>query len=97
MFRGLLFNTLTDSEQMAINMYLVDAYTRYAASAIAASKCLQSVAGAFLPLAGKPLYDSLGLGWGNSLLGFIAFAFIPVPWLFFRYGEVLRARFVVKL
>jgi multidrug resistance protein len=95
--QGSLFGSFTDSGQISINMYLVDTYTRYAASAIAATKCLQSVAGAFLPLAGRPLYDSLGLGWGNSLLGFIAFAFVPVPWLFYRYGEVLRARCAVKL
>ena len=68
-------------------MYLVDAYTRYAASAIAASRVLQSIVGAFLPLAGQPMYERLGLGWGNSVLGFIALVFVPVPWLFFTYGE----------
>lgn len=82
---------------MSVTMYLVDTYTNYAASAIAASKVLQSVAGAFLPLAGKPLYSSLGLGWGNSVLGFMAFAFVPLPWLFFKYGENLRTGFPVDL
>jgi hypothetical protein len=78
-------------------MYLVDAYTRYAASAIAAIRVLQSVVGAVLPLAGQPMYERLGLGWGNSVLGFIALVFIPVPWLFFKYGEALRTRCPVKL
>jgi len=78
-------------------MYLVDAYTRYAASAIAASRVLQSIVGAFLPLAGQPMYERLGLGWGNSVLGFIALVFVPVPWLFFTYGEQLRTRYPVKL
>ncbi|TVY84063.1 Efflux pump radE [Lachnellula suecica] len=77
------------------NMYFVDAFGRYSASALAASKLLQSVVGAFLPLAGRPLFDHLGLGWGNSVLGFIALTFLPVPWLFFRYGEKLRTRFDV--
>lgn len=36
------------------------------------------------------MYDRLGLGWGNSVLGFIALAFGSVPWLFFKYGETLR-------
>jgi hypothetical protein len=75
---------------MSVNMYLVHAYGRYSASAIAASKVLQSIGGAVLPLAGEPMYDRLGLGWGNSVLGFIALAFVPVPWLFFKYGETLR-------
>jgi hypothetical protein len=78
-------------------MYLVDAYTRYAASALAASRVLQSIVGAVLPLAGQPMYERLGLGWGNSVLGFIALVFIPVPWLFFTYGEQLRTRYPVKL
>jgi hypothetical protein len=71
-------------------MYLVQAYGRYAASAVAASKVLQSIGGAFLPLAGEPLFNKLGLGWGNSLLAFLSMLFIPVPWVLFKYGERLR-------
>jgi hypothetical protein len=71
-------------------MYLVHTYGRYSASAIAASKVLQSIGGAVLPLAGGPLYDRLGLGWGNSVVAFIALAFVPVPWLLFKYGGTLR-------
>lgn len=78
-------------------MYLVDSFPTYAASAIAATKVFQSIGGAFLPLAGQPLYSTLGLGWGNSVLGFIALAFFPVPILFFRYGAWLRERGAVKL
>ena len=83
---------LTKSDQISINMYLVDTFGKYSASALAASKVLQSVVGAFLPLAGQPLFDALGYGWGNSVLGFIALALIPIPWLFFVYGEKLRVR-----
>jgi hypothetical protein len=43
------------------------------------------------------LYADLGLGWGNSVLGFIGVAFLPVPLLFYRYGRWLRERFPVKL
>jgi hypothetical protein len=71
-------------------MYLVHAYGRYSASAIAASKVLQSIGGAVLPLAGEPMYDRLGLGWGNSVLAFSALAFVPVPWFLFNYGRALR-------
>lgn len=83
--------------QMSINLYLVDTYTRYSASAIAASKVMQSITGAVLPLAGPALYDRLGLGWGNSVLAFIAVAFFPVPFLFYKYGEKLRNMFTVVL
>jgi multidrug resistance protein len=75
---------------MTIQTYLVDAFTVHAASAIAANTVLRSVFGAVLPLAGLSMYDKLGLGWGNSLLGFISLAFIPVPILFRFYGERIR-------
>jgi hypothetical protein len=82
---------------MSVNTYVVEAYTRYAASALAATTLLRSLLGAFLPLAGPALYQHLGLGWGNSVLGFIALALVPIPWLFFRYGEWLRKRWPVEL
>ena len=72
---------------------MVDAYETFAASAIAASSVARSIAGALLTLAGIPMYDALGLGWGNSLLGFIAIALSGFPSVFYRYGERLRARF----
>jgi hypothetical protein len=81
---------------MAMNMALVDMFTIYAASALAANTVVRSVAGAVLPLCGLKMYDKLGLGWGNSLLGFIAIAMIPVAFLIIRYGEYLRLRFPVK-
>ncbi|KAF1929837.1 MFS general substrate transporter [Didymella exigua CBS 183.55] len=83
---------------MTIQTYLVDAFNVHAASAIAANTVLRSVFGAVLPLAGLDMYDKLGLGWGNSLLGFVALAFIPVPVLFRIYGERIRTnpRFQVQ-
>lgn len=75
---------------MPIGTYLVDAYHIYAASAMAANTVLRSLGGAFLPLAGRRLYSSLGLGWGNSLLAFIALAMFPMMWIFIKYGERIR-------
>ncbi|KAI9847237.1 MAG: hypothetical protein M1838_000973 [Thelocarpon superellum] len=84
------------SFQMAILTYLIDAFTIYAASALAANTVLRSLCGAILPLAGQPMYSALGLGWGNSLLAFIALALCPVPVIFYRYGERIRKRSTVK-
>ncbi|KAJ5577973.1 MFS transporter cpaT [Penicillium hispanicum] len=75
---------------MTVSTYLVDAYTVYAASAMAANTVFRSLAGALLPLAGPKMYDTLGLGWGNSLLGFIALALCPLPIVFYVYGERIR-------
>ncbi|KAB2570312.1 Efflux pump rdc3 [Lasiodiplodia theobromae] len=75
---------------MCVQTYLVDAYTQYAASAMAANAVLRSVFGAVLPLAGLDMYNALGLGWGNTLLAFLALALLPVPIVFSRYGERIR-------
>ena len=70
--------------------YMVDAFGIYAASAVAASMILRCIGGAVLPIAAPSLYSTLGLGWGNSVLAFIALLFIPVLLLLMRYGERLR-------
>lgn len=73
-----------------LTTYLIDCYPIYAASAIAANTVARSLAGMLLPLAGPSMYENLGLGWGNSLLGFICILMIPVPLLLGRYGARLR-------
>ncbi|PLN75976.1 synaptic vesicle transporter [Aspergillus taichungensis] len=75
---------------LSTQVYLVDAYPLYAASAVSAELALRSVFGAVVPLAGPPLYAKLGLGWGNSLLGFIAVGFAPSSYFLLRYGERIR-------
>ncbi|KAF2808674.1 MFS general substrate transporter [Mytilinidion resinicola] len=77
--------------------YMVDAFLTTSASAVAALVCFRSAFGAFLPLAGPPLYDKLGLGWGNSVLGFLTLVMTPIPWVFFRYGGRVRRRWPVEL
>ncbi|KAG4221309.1 hypothetical protein PC116_g30215 [Phytophthora cactorum] len=76
-----------------VQNYLLDTYIQYAASVTAAMTVLRSLMGALLPLGGLDMYNALGLGWGNSLLGFIALGLIPIPVIFFIFGERIRKRF----
>ena len=82
---------------MPVTTYLIDAFERHAASALAANTVLRSLAAAFLPLAGPRLYAKLGQGWASSTLGFIAIAFIPIPIFFIYFGERIRTKYPVKL
>jgi len=76
-----------------IQTYLVDSYTRFAASAVGAATVLRSLAGFGFPLFAPAMYDRLGYGWGNSLLGFIAIGLgLPAPFLLWKYGARLRER-----
>ncbi|KAJ5716759.1 MFS transporter [Penicillium malachiteum] len=82
---------------MPRQLYLVDSFgAEGSASALAGNTVMRSLFAALLPLAGPDMYARLGLGWGNTLLGFIALVFVPVPWLFFKYGEYLINRFPVN-
>jgi hypothetical protein len=82
---------------MPIQTYLIDSFPEYAASALAALTASRSLFGAFLPLAAPAMYAKLGLGWGNSVLGFIGVAMVPIPALMYRYGGVIRKKYPVKL
>jgi hypothetical protein len=76
-----------------VSMYLIHALTIHAASVFAANTLVRSILGAVLPIVGPKVYETLGLGWANSLLGFIAVACIPIPWVLNRYGGGIRDRF----
>ncbi|OAA53230.1 Major facilitator superfamily domain, general substrate transporter [Cordyceps fumosorosea ARSEF 2679] len=82
---------------MPVQTYVIDCYPKYAASGNAALTATRSLLGALLPLAGPAMFKSLGLGWGNSLLGFLALAFVPLPIVFIRYGKAIRERWPVNL
>jgi hypothetical protein len=78
--------------QMPVQNYLLDAYPTQAASVTAALTVMRSLLGALLPLGGLQMYNALGLGWGNSLLAFIALGLVPIPVMFFLFGERIRGR-----
>lgn len=72
--------------------YLVDSFTKFAASAIAANTFLRSIFGGVFPLFGFLLFENLGVPWGGSLLAFLALAMTPIPFIFFQFGERLRRK-----
>jgi len=76
-----------------IQTYLVDAYTTYAASAMAAVALGRCILAFVFPLLVKQLYDTLDYGWGTSLLAFLAIALgVPFPILLWYRGASLRAK-----
>ena len=85
-FIGAGFNIIF---QQCIN-FLVDTYAVYAASAVAANTILRSFLAAAFPLVAKPMFHNLGIGPAMSILGGVAALAIPVPFIFMKYGLVLR-------
>lgn len=76
--------------------YLVDTFSKYAASAIAANTFVRSVFAACFPLFLKQLFENLGVKWGGLVIGFIALGMIPIPFVFFTYGKSIREKYSYK-
>jgi len=78
----LLFNSILN--------YLPDAYPEYAASVLAGNDLFRSSFGAGFPLFAGAMYSDLGIAWASSTLAFLSIAFIPIPFLLYKYGATLR-------
>lgn len=72
--------------------YLLDSYTIYAASVLAANSVLRSLFGAAFPLFTTQMYDTLGIHWASSIPAFLALACTPFPFLFYKYGAKIRLK-----
>ncbi|KAF7926997.1 uncharacterized protein EAE98_006381 [Botrytis deweyae] len=75
----------------SIQTYIIDSYPLFAASAIGATAVLRSLTGFGFPLFAPAMYNKLGYGWGNSVLGFavlaVGYAGALILWFF---GHRLR-------
>lgn len=79
---------------LGITNYLIDAYTIFAASVLAANTVLRSLFGAAFPLFTRDMYASLGTQWASSVPAFLALAMLPAPFVLYRYGAQIRSRCV---
>ncbi|KAI9849436.1 MAG: MFS siderochrome iron transporter 1 [Sclerophora amabilis] len=77
---------------LSVMNYLIDAYTIYAASVLAANSVLRSLFGAIFPLFTTSMYQNLGIHWASSVPAFLALACVPFPFLFYQYGAAIRKK-----
>jgi hypothetical protein len=81
----------------SVQNYYIDAFEKYAASAIAGGALFRSLIGGVIPLFTPALLENLGVGWGMSVFAFVGLLLAPSPVLFYIYGERLRERFAIEL
>ncbi|ODV68022.1 hypothetical protein HYPBUDRAFT_11167 [Hyphopichia burtonii NRRL Y-1933] len=79
--------------------YLSHSFKRYVASVMAANNFFRSLIGGLICLSAHPLYNNLSanspnypVGWGSTILGFIAILLSLIPLIFYFNGPKLRAR-----
>ncbi|KAF4571119.1 hypothetical protein EYR36_001610 [Pleurotus pulmonarius] len=89
---GVLFGFGMVIIYFSANAYLIDSFPSYVASVLASKTVVRSGMGAAIPLFIVPMYHNLGNGWAASVFAFISLAVMPIPFLFYRYGGIIRGK-----
>ncbi|KAJ6125718.1 hypothetical protein N7523_003338 [Penicillium sp. IBT 18751x] len=77
---------------LSVFNYLIDSYTIYAASVLAANSALRSLFGMAFPLFTTYMYRNLGIHWASSIPAFLSVLCVPLPFIFYKYGAQIRQR-----
>ena len=82
----------------SVNMYITDAYNRYAGSAISTVAFGENMFSTWLPLAAKRMYTVLGFQWAGSVLGFAGLTLTLAPIGLSLKGESARtsSKYIAK-
>jgi hypothetical protein len=89
---GTLFGFAMIFIYVAANSYIVDSYSDYAASAIAAKTLMRSEIGAMVPLFVTQMFHGMGFQYAGLLLALISCLIMPIPFVFYKYGGGIRSR-----
>ncbi|KAI0145322.1 major facilitator superfamily domain-containing protein [Xylariaceae sp. FL1272] len=77
---------------MSANLYIIDSYEMYAASALTFNALIRYFAAGGFTVVGIPLYSNLGTHYTLTLLGVISSLVVPIPYALYRWGPAIRAR-----
>ncbi|KAF7321076.1 MFS transporter [Mycena chlorophos] len=72
--------------------FLIDCYNLTAASALAAGMATRALVGSVFPLFALQMYHRLTVQGATSLLAGLSCILAPIPFIFLRYGDQMRAR-----
>ncbi|KAJ5668088.1 uncharacterized protein N7477_006658 [Penicillium maclennaniae] len=71
-------------------MYVIDSYGIYAASALGFMTVSRYCAAGGMTIVGIPFYKNMGVHWTLTILGCISALMVPVPYVFYKFGPVIR-------
>lgn len=77
---------------VSIKNYLVDGYTLFAASALAATVIMRSFFAAAFPLFTDYMFAGIGIHWASSIPAFLSLLCTPLPFIFYWWGAKIRSR-----
>lgn len=77
---------------MTAYMYIIDSYEMYAASALTFVTSTRYMIAGGMTVVGVPFYKNLGPHWTLTILGCISVLMTPIPYVFYKYGHMVRGR-----
>jgi hypothetical protein len=77
---------------LCVYMYIIDSYEIFAASALTFVSLVRYVVAGGMTVAGIPWYESMGTHYTLTILACISVALVPIPYLLYYYGHVIRAK-----
>ncbi|GAA5867838.1 hypothetical protein JCM3774_005876 [Rhodotorula dairenensis] len=89
---GIPFGFALVGVYISANTYIAVAFSQYSASAMAAKTFFRSMVGASMPMWIPPVYASIGHLWAGMIFAFLSVAMLPIPFIFFYYGDRIRQR-----
>lgn len=89
---GVVFGFAMIMIYISANSYIVDSYSNYAASAVAAKTLMRSTIGATVPLWITQCFHNMGFQYAGLLFALIACVLVPIPFIFFWKGGPIRER-----
>ena len=71
--------------------YIIQTYGQYAASALVSLTFVRYIIGGSMVVVAIPMFENLCIHHAMTVLGAIACAFTPMPYIFYLYGPKIRA------
>jgi DHA1 family multidrug resistance protein-like MFS transporter len=72
--------------------YIINIYGTWSSSALGSVTMARYLVAAGMIVAARPMYQGIGVHWSLTFLGCLGIVCLPVPWLLYRYGKVLREK-----
>jgi len=72
--------------------YVINIYGTWSSSALGSVTMARYLVAAGMVVAARPMYQGFGVHWSLTFLGCLGVLCLPVPWLLFRYGSILRQK-----
>ncbi|ROW02512.1 hypothetical protein VMCG_06004 [Cytospora schulzeri] len=73
-------------------MYVIDSYLTYSASALTFTALVRYVTAGGMTVVGIPFYNNEGVQYTLTILASISCALVPMPYVLYRWGHLLRKR-----